>query len=499
MRPRLVLAVVVAVLACPAPSSAAVHLTQIDTFDTPVYVTAPPDDPERLFVVEKTGRIMEVHSGQKLGTPFLDLTGSVVANGEQGLLSMAFAPDYATSRKFYVYYTAAGVGGGSVITIEEWQAAGDGDAVDPGSRRVLVQIPHPDFTNHNGGQLQFGPDGGLYAAPGDGGGTPQNAQDPGSMLGKVLRIDPAAATVQIWASGLRNPWRFSFDRQTHDMLIADVGQSDREEVDVAPAGTGAGVNYGWTCWEGTLHHDTSCDPPDDVFPVLEKDHGGDGFCAIVGGYAVRDPALSGLTGRYLYGDNCQNGIRSAVLVPPPGTVSDDAPTGLSVDGLTSFGEDSCGHVYAASGAGPVYRIDGDAFTPCPAASGPPGGNNGGNPPVVDARAPFLRLTVRGHQRVLHTRRVRLTLRCSETCGVSVGGKIRISRSRRRTRFTAKPATRQLAGKRRTTVGLALTRRGRRAIARGLRHHRSVKIKLAATARDSAGNRRTARKTVSAIR
>src|SRR3954463_337848 len=134
MRPRLVLAVV-AVLACAAPSSAAVHLTQIDTFDTPVYVTAPPDDPSRLFVVEKNGRIMVVRDGQKLETPFLDISGPVVANGEQGLLSMAFAPDYATSRKFYVYYTAAGSGGGSVITVEEWTTLGEADTVDPGSRR----------------------------------------------------------------------------------------------------------------------------------------------------------------------------------------------------------------------------------------------------------------------------------------------------------------------------------------------------------------------------
>ena len=361
-------ALVLGALAIAAPAaSAAVHLTKIGDFSVPVYVTAPPGDAHRVFVVEKGGRIMVVRDGRKLTTPFLDITADVRSNGgEQGFLSIAFAPDYATSRKLYLYYTARrpGDSNGSVITIQEVQAsAGNPDVADAATRRTILTIDHPTASNHNGGQLQFGPDGLLYLGTGDGGATAMNAQDDSSRLGKILRLDPgSSAGPATYASGLRNPWRFSFDRQTRDLVIADVGESAREEVDFVPAGKAPGANYGWPCWEGTRRMGT-CNPANYVPPVLEKTHSGDGYCAIVGGYVVRDPNLAGLTGRYLYGDNCQAGIRSAKLVAAPGRVSSDSATGISVGGLTSFGEDSCGHIYTASGGGQVARIDGDRFTP----------------------------------------------------------------------------------------------------------------------------------------
>jgi hypothetical protein len=523
MRPclRILLLAACLALVAAAPASAAVHLTQVGTFDTPVYVTAPPGDPHRLFVVEKAGRIVVVRDGQTLEPPLLDISSEIVSTGERGLLSVAFAPDYATSHKLYAYYTAPLTGdpGGSVITVQELATqAGDPDALQAGSRRTLFTVDHPGQSNHDGGQLQVGPDGLLYAATGDGGGgndqgagrPPNNAQNLGSMLGKILRIDPRAAgsTPEIYASGLRNPWRFSFDRATGDMVIGDVGQSAREEVDVAPAGTPPGTNYGWVCWEGTRANTDAgppCDPSDDVFPVLEKDHSADGFCAIVGGYVVRDPALTGLAGRYVYGDNCSSALRSAALVPPPDTVSDDSDSGLSVAGLTSFGEDSCGHLYATSGSGPVYRVDGDSFTPCPEAQAPgPGGGGGGGgggpgggAGRVDKRAPVVQIGAQRRQLVLRRRGVRLGLGCSETCGVSVRGTIRIARSGKRSR--TRLATRQVAPKQRVKLKLRLTRAQRRAIAAAMRRHRRVTIRLSAAGRDAAGNRGSAAKTIRARR
>jgi hypothetical protein len=397
---------------------------------------------------------------------------------------MAFAPDYATSRKLYVYYTAprAGDANGSVLTIQELTAAaGNPDAADPASRRTIATIDHPTNSNHNGGQLQFGPDGALYAGTGDGGSgndPPGNAQNPSSMLGKLLRVDRVAGGTAVQALGLRNPWRFSFDRQTHDLVIADVGQGAYEEVDVAPAGTPAGLNYGWRCFEGFHRTSNSCTTTTGMTPpVLEKSHSGDGYCAIVGGYVVRDPALGALDGRYLYGDNCQSAIRSAALVAPPAQVSDDADTGLRVSGLTSFGEDSCGHVYTAAGGGTVSRIDGDTFTPCAGAG------------------PAVRIGGRSRQRVVRQRGVRLTLSCSEPCAASVGAKVRISGSRRR--FAMPTVNRQIGAP--VNVRLRLGAGGRRAVARALRRHRRVKVVVTVTARNTAGDRSVTARTFRARR
>jgi hypothetical protein len=494
MNPRmLACALALPALAVWAPAaSAALHLTPIGDFSTPVYVTAPPGDPHRLFVVEQRGRIMEVRDGQKLATPFLDIASDVRSGGEQGLLSMAFSPDYATSRKLYVYYTAprAGDAGGSVITVQELQAAaGNPDAADPASRRTVLTIDHPAQSNHNGGQLQFGPDGLLYIGTGDGGGgndrgsgrPSNNAQNLSSRLGKILRMNPrSGGAPEIYAYGLRNPWRFSFDRRAHDLIIGDVGQGAREEVDFSPAGTAAGTNYGWVCWEGTLRNTSAspqCDPPNDVFPVLEKSHGSDGYCAIVGGYVVRDAALGALNGRYLYGDNCQSGIRSAALVARPARVSDDSATGLDVSGLTSFGEDSCGHVYTTSGGGAVARIDGDTFTPCPGTG------------------PTVRIGGASRQRVVRQRGVRLKVSCSEPCAAVIRGKVRISGSRKR--YTLRTVSRRIAAP--AKVRLRLGARGRRAVAHALRRHRRVKIAISVNARNAAGDRSLGARTLRAKR
>jgi hypothetical protein len=497
-----------AAMACfAAPASAALHLSQIGSFSQPVYVTAPPGDPHRVFVVEQAGRIMEVLDGQKLDAPFLDITRDVKFGGEQGLLSMAFAPDYATSGRFYVYYNAPAASGSTITVAEFKHAAGSLDAADAASRRTVFTVDHPSNTNHNGGQLQFGPDGLLYAGTGDGGSgndPPNNAQNPGSLLGKLLRIDPVsgATTPEIYALGLRNPFRFSFDRQAGDLVIGDVGQSAREEVDLSPKGTPAGMNYGWRCWEGTLKNTSispQCDPGNDVKPVLEKDHSNDHYCAIIGGYVVRDPALGALAGRYVYGDNCQSAIRSAALAIPRTT--DDTDTGLTVSGLTSFGEDSCGHVYAASGSGPVYRIDGDSFTPCsePAPpTGPPTSTSTPTaPPPPDTTAPALQVGARRAQRILRLGGLRLSIACDEMCGATATATIHIGGSARVYRLAL--LTRQIGAGARVKVTLHASKRTLRAVRAAFRHRRRVRAVLSVSALDAAGNRAAASRAVRAVR
>jgi glucose/arabinose dehydrogenase len=354
------------------PAASGVRLARVGTFEQPVYVSAPPGDQRRVMVVEKTGRIRVVRGGRKLATPFLDLSGEVSTGSEQGLLSMAFAPDYAQSRRFYVYFTD----GSGDIRVQEFLAASD-DRADKASRRQLLLVDHPPAQNHNGGQLQFGPDGLLYLGLGDGGGagdqhgTIGNGQSLGTLLGKILRIDPrpsggrpygipasnpfrtrSGARPEIYAYGLRNPWRFSFDRKTGDLAIADVGQNAVEEVDLARRGTASGANYGWRVWEGRQRF-ASGNAPGHVPPVLTKSHS-DGWCSITGGYVVRDPALTSLVGRYVYGDYCKGDLRSARLKLP--TAEGDRGLGLHVEGLTSFGEDARGRVYVASLGGGVWRL-----------------------------------------------------------------------------------------------------------------------------------------------
>jgi glucose/arabinose dehydrogenase len=382
------LAAAVAAAAMAAPAAADVtaagdlRLATVGTFAAPTFVAAPPTDTRRVFVVQQGGPIRVVRDGAVLPVPFLTVPG-VHDSGEQGLLSMAFAPDYATSGRFYVYYndaTACGGGGANCdVRIDEFRrAGGDEDRADPATRRTVLTIDHRKNSNHNGGQLQFGPDGLLYAGIGDGGGggdTDGNAQNTNVLLGKLLRINPLASggagyqqpadnpffgpapgRDEIWAYGLRNPWRFSFDRLTGDLSIADVGQGAHEEVDFQPRGQGRGANYGWNLFEGFSRYPggPSGTPPSYVPPVLDYDHS-NGNCSITGGYISRDRTVARLAGRYLYGDYCVGQLRAVVLAP--GASSQDGPIGLTVNGLASFGEDALCRVYVASNSGPVYRIE----------------------------------------------------------------------------------------------------------------------------------------------
>jgi glucose/arabinose dehydrogenase len=349
-----------------------VRLKLVGTFSAPVYVTAPPRDKRRLFVVERAGRITVVRDGRTLATPFLDIHSNVRTDSERGLLSMAFAPDYASSGLFYIYFTDRS---GDIRIQELKRSATSRDRADPGSARNLLTIGHREFGNHDGGQLQFGPDGRLYAGAGDGGGAGDehnHAQSLGIDLGKLLRIDPRhpsggrpfgvagnpfvsrrGALPEIWAYGLRNPWRFSFDRSTGDLVIADVGQDAEEEVDFARRGRGRGANYGWNVFEGTRRYRAGS-APGAVRPRLVKTHGA-GYCSIIGGYVVRDRSLGSLYGRYVYGDLCKPAIRSVKLGRMRGA-SGDRPVGVSVGELASFGQDARGRVYAVSLAGRVYRL-----------------------------------------------------------------------------------------------------------------------------------------------
>jgi glucose/arabinose dehydrogenase len=359
----------------PALATRGVHLALLGRFHSPTYLASPPGDRTRRFVVERAGRIRVLHGHQVLPKPFLDIHGRVQTGGESGMLSMAFAPDYARSGKFYVYFTD----NNGFIRIEEYErSASDPDRADPGSRRGLIVQEHHRF-NHKGGQLQFGPDGMLYAGFGDGGGAgdpSHNAQNRRRLLGKLLRIDPrprggrpygippdnpfarGGGRGEVFAYGLRNPYRFSFDRRKGNLAIADVGQEQVEEVDFvrrrrgrrAPRG---GQDFGWPVYEGR-HHFSGGRLRGAVFPVLQRTHR-QGACTIIGGYVIRDRSLGRrYYGRYVYGDLCDPRLRTARL--RPGRASGDRPLGVRVSELVSFGEDARGRVYAISLKGPIYRL-----------------------------------------------------------------------------------------------------------------------------------------------
>jgi glucose/arabinose dehydrogenase len=356
-------------------ASSLVKLTKIGDFERPVYVTAPLGDPDRLFVVEQAGTIEEVIPGQGAQL-FLDLTSQVQEVSERGLLSMAFAPDYTRSGRFYVYYTDR-VGNGNVNVVEYRRSATSPDAADPGSARPILSIQKP-YENHNAGMLQFGLDGYLYVGVGDG--DSGVLHDPGAfaqtlddLLGNILRIDPlhpsegrpygipdsnpfvgkANARGEVWDYGLRNPWRFWIDPVTGDMYIGDPGLGGPEELDYVQGNQG-GLNFGWPCFQGTVPFDSTrmCDGA--VSPVFEYDHG-DGRCAVIGGVVVRDPRLSGLVGRYLFGDYCNGKIRSTLV--QDGKASDPIDLSLTLPTLSSFGVDGRGRVYAVTTDGGVYRLD----------------------------------------------------------------------------------------------------------------------------------------------
>jgi glucose/arabinose dehydrogenase len=356
-------------------TSTGLGLTRVGTYDAPVFVTQPPGDRRRLFVVEQGGRIMVRRDGRTLAQPFLDIRSRVLAGGEQGLLSVAFAPDYQRSGRFYVDYTDRD----GDTRIVEYRRGASADRANPRSARLVLFQDQPE-SNHNGGLLLFGPDDLLYVGLGDGGGSGDqhgpigNAQNLGTLLGKILRIDPrrardgrryrvpagnpfvgrAGARPEVYAWGLRNPWRFSFDRATGDIAIGDVGEGDVEEIDFRRRGGARGANFGWRAWEGTRRYDSGLDVAAHVPPALEYTHRAGG-CSVTGGYVVRDPRLPSLAGRYLYGDFCIGRLLTARLAPDGATARRALP--LHVPSLSSFGEDNAGRVYAVSLGGPVYRLD----------------------------------------------------------------------------------------------------------------------------------------------
>jgi glucose/arabinose dehydrogenase len=452
-----------------APAAAAPTLVEVGRFSAPVHVASPPDDP-RLFVVEKAG-VVRIAGG---GGVFLDVSSSTESVSERGLLSIAFAPDYAASGLFYVFYTRRA--DGALRVVEYRRSAADPNRADPGSARLLLQIPHPMYDNHNGGQLQFGPDGMLYVSTGDGGGSNDpfsNAQNRSSLLGKILRLDPRTGGpapgnpfgTRVWAYGLRNPWRFSFDRATGALWIGDVGQGAWEEIDVARSG---GINFGWPCREGFHPNPPGNCTTRGTDPLLEQSHDAN-WVAITGGYVVRDPGLPTLAGRYLYGDLSRTPLRSVL---PSGAGDRDEP--LTVPSLVSFGEDGCGRLHAVSLDGPVYRIQDGAASPC---AGP-----GSAPPAADRTAPRLSVSLAGLRTAARRRQLRVKLRCSERCRATIGTRLRrVKRlgTRRRT----------LTANARGLVRVKMTRRTARGLQRALRRRGSVRVVVTVRARDAAGNER----------
>jgi uncharacterized protein (TIGR03437 family) len=328
------------------------------------------DGSGRLFFVQQDGIVRLFRNGAVAAQPFLDIRSKTRAGGEQGLLGLAFPPGFAQKQRFYVNYTD--LKGDTVIA--QYRVTASPDVADSASETVLLRIQQP-FANHNGGQLRFGPDGYLYIGMGDGGsgGDPQNnGQSLGTLLGKLLRIDVesdpglirippdnpflnrAGARAEIWAYGLRNPWRFSFDRATGDLFIADVGQGAWEEVDFQPAASRGGENYGWNRMEGTHCYQAGCSTQGLLLPVVEYSHS-EG-CSVTGGFVYRGTAWPGLRGVYLYGDYCSGRIWG---LERQGTQWTNRLLLASGFTITTFGEDEAGELYVANVAsGTIYRITG---------------------------------------------------------------------------------------------------------------------------------------------
>jgi glucose/arabinose dehydrogenase len=361
----------------PAAPSGYMAMRVADGLSQPLDLTAPPDDTARIFIVEKTGTIRILKGGQILPRAFLDLSSIVSNGGEQGLLGLAFHPQYASNGKFYVYYTDK-LGGN--IHVVEYVVSSNPDSASATGREILF-VDHSRYSNHNGGQVAFGPDGYLYIGLGDGGsgGDPNgNGQNLNVLLGKMLRIDvnsgspysiPAGNPFlgqtgkrgEIWSYGLRNPWRFCFDRANGDMVIADVGQERWEELDYEPAGMG-GRNYGWSRMEGRHCYPpgTTCNQTGLVLPVAEYDH--QAGCSVTGGYVYRGSLHPELAGTYFYGDYCTGLIRSFRIVNGSAVEEKDwtrairTEAGGAMQGLSSFGLDASGELYLVLLDGEIYKL-----------------------------------------------------------------------------------------------------------------------------------------------
>jgi glucose/arabinose dehydrogenase len=374
---RLLSVVSIAVLACssdegaPAEPVGDVEL-QLEIvasgLSNPLYLTAPTGD-QRLFIVTQTGQIRIVQNGQLLTTPFLDIASKITSGGERGLLSVAFDPSYATNGFFYVNYTDRS----GDTNIERYRVSANANVADPASAKRILFVAQP-FSNHNGGHNVFGPDGMLYIGMGDGGsgGDPQNhGQNRNSLLGKLLRIDvnrgdsyaippdnpfvnQSGARGEIWAYGLRNPWRIAFDRTDRQLYIADVGQGSIEEVSVVSTTT-AGVNYGWKIMEGgQCFGSSNCDRTGLTLPVLTYTHAG-GACSVTGGIVYRGQRIPELRGHYFYGDYCAGWVKSFRFANGQATEETTWDVG-SVGSILSFGEDAAGEMYLLSANGNVYRF-----------------------------------------------------------------------------------------------------------------------------------------------
>ena len=360
----------------PLPPAAPLLLTArpvVSGLDSPVFLTAPAGDP-RQFIVERAGRIRILQNGALLAPPFLDLSARVAVSGEGGLLSMAFHPRFAANGLFFIYF----IDHAGDIVVERRSVSADPNLADPIAALEIIRIAHPGFSNHYGGLVAFGPDGYLYLGTGDGGGAGDlagNAQNLASLLGKLLRLDVGAATAgapyaiapgnpfsgqagrraEIWAYGLRNPWRFAFDGGS--IAIADVGQASREEVDISPV-TQGGVNYGWNIREGTLcYNAVSCADAGLTAPAVEYDHAAG--CSITGGYVYRGMAIPELAGHYFYSDFC-SGFLKSVVITGAGTgagVREQAHWDIGKPaGVVSFGRDADGELYLMSAGGIVYKL-----------------------------------------------------------------------------------------------------------------------------------------------
>jgi glucose/arabinose dehydrogenase len=367
----------------------------VSGLESPVYLTHAGDGSGRIFIVEQPGRIRIYQAGNLLPTPFLDITDRVLYQGEQGLLGLAFPPNYAAKGYFYVYYT--NLQGDNVLA--RFQLTADADRADPASGVTLIYFNHPTNANHNGGQLAFGPDGYLYIGTGDGGGggdPNHNAQNTASLLGKILRIDPEMEKPpnldrrlylpmslrsglepikpstyripptnpyinqpgylsEIWALGLRNPWKFSFDRQSGDLYIGDVGQNAIEEIDFQTAGSQGGENYGWNILEGSACYQPAqgCTPPSHYSPPVAEYQHVNSLCSITGGFVSRGTIYTALQGIYLYGDFCTGTIFG---LQRNNSAWQNQQLLDTTYHIASFGEDEAGELYLLDLAGGVYHI-----------------------------------------------------------------------------------------------------------------------------------------------
>jgi glucose/arabinose dehydrogenase len=354
----------------PVGEGARLHQVVIG-LSNPLYLTAPAADP-RLFIVEKSGGIRIVKDGILLQTPFLDLAPQVSAGGEQGLLGLAFDPEYATNGRFVVHYTD--LAGNTVLS--RFLVSADPDRADPATEQLILTAAQP-AANHNGGQVAFGPDGFLYLGLGDGGGSgdPEGrGQSLTDLLGSILRIDvrtgapytvpadnPFVGNVnvlpEVWSYGLRNPWRFSFDRANGDLYIADVGETHLEEIDISTTadGAGRGANYGWSIMEGSqCFRGAGCDQTGLTLPAFEYSH--QEGCSVTGGYVYRGSSIPSLQGHYFYADFCQGWVRSFRYAG--GVVTDEAqwPSLRPGGQVLSFGEDAAGELYVLQASGGVFKI-----------------------------------------------------------------------------------------------------------------------------------------------